>query len=99
MIDQLLGANGATVLLWKATLANPAGGSAGAAVTVAVSGIVDSFGVGLLPASGTYNVQVTPSQGALVSVSSKTASGFSITLTPLPLVTLAAGTFDVVVLV
>jgi hypothetical protein len=70
-------------------VANAAGGSAGAAVTTAVSAN--------LPAA--YTVQVTPSQACFVSVTSKTSSGFSVVLTPtLGSVTLAAGTFDVVVL-
>ena len=72
-------------------VANPAGGSPGAAVTVAITGLV-------LPAS--YSVQITPGSGVIASVlqSSKTNSGFSIVLTPLSSsATVAAGSFDAMV--
>ena len=72
-------------------VANVAGGSNGAAVTTAVS-----FPAGSLPPN--YLVHVTPSQAAMVSVTNKTSSGFNVVLTPLSTVTLAAGTFDVLVI-
>ena len=66
-----------------------AAGAAGAAVTVVVTGLN-------LPL--VYGVQATPSQPALVSVSAKTQTGFTVTLTPLSgTVSLAAGTVDIVV--
>ena len=72
-------------------VASAAGGSAGAAVTVPVS-----F-PGSLPAN--YAVIVTASQDATAYVTAKTASGFSVVLSPrLAANTLAAGTFDTVVL-
>jgi hypothetical protein len=70
---------------------NVAGGSAGAAVTVAISGLT-------LPAA--YAVHVTPGSAVIASVlqSSKTNSGFSIVLTPLSSsATVAAGAIDVTV--
>jgi cytoskeletal protein RodZ len=72
-------------------VANLAGGSAGVAVTTAVA-----FAPGALPAS--YAVHVTPSQACFISVTTKTNTGFNVVLTPTTgSVTLAAGTFDVVV--
>lgn len=69
--------------------ANGAGGSAGAAVTVAITGLQ-------LPP--TYSVQGCMSQAGDLSVSSKTQTGFTVTLTPpSSSVTLAAGTFDVTI--
>jgi len=65
-------------------------GSNGAAVSTPVS-----FPAGALPPN--YAVHVTPSQAAMASVSAKISSGFSVTLTPLSTVTLAAGVFDVLV--
>lgn len=68
-------------------VANAAGASAGAAVTVVVSGIKG------LPAN--FGVQVNPGQDATWYVTSKTSSGFTITLNPrLAANTLAAGTID-----
>lgn len=70
-------------------VANVAAGSAGTAVTTAVS-------MSGLPSS--YSVVVNPGQDATWYVSGKTASGFNVVLTPrLAANTLAAGTFDVVV--
>ncbi|GEM_PF-5735931 len=70
-------------------VANAAGGGAGAAVVTAVS-------VPGLPAS--YSVLVNPGQDATAFVSGKTSTGFNVTLTPrLAANTLAAGTFDVVI--
>lgn len=71
-------------------VANLAGGGAGTAVTTAVAFVNQE-----LPP--TYNVQVTPNQAAMASVTAKTANGFNVTLTPLATITLAAGTFDVLV--
>jgi hypothetical protein len=60
----------------------------GASATVAISGLT-------LPAS--YAVHATPSQPAIVSVSAKTFSGFTLTLTPISSTeTLSAGTVDVI---
>lgn len=69
---------------------NAAGGSAGAAVVTPVS-------VGNeLPDN--YSVVVNPGQDATWYVSGKTNSGFNVTLNPrLATNTLAAGTFDVVI--
>ena len=70
-------------------IANVVGGGAGLAVTTAITGLK-------LPAS--YTVLVQPNQDATAFVTSKTATGFSVTLTPrLAANTLAAGTFDVVI--
>lgn len=73
----------------KVGITNGAGGGAGAAVTVAVAFTG-------LPAA--YGVLVAPNQDATAFVSSKTATGFNVTLTPrLAASTLASGTFDVFV--
>lgn len=77
-------------------LANAAGSDLGVPVTTAVEFTDRDLGVGILPA--VYAVLVTPSQACMVSVTGKTTSGFSVTLTPDIEVVLAAGTFDVVVL-
>ena len=70
--------------------ANAAGGSAGASVTLAFTGLT-------LPA--TYAVLAQPSQDAFVAVTTKTQTGFDVVLTPTSgTVTLAAGTVDIVVL-
>ncbi len=73
-------------------VANAAGSGAGAAVTVAVTGLV-------LPPS--YSVVVNPGQDAtwFVSQSSKTGAGFTVTLNPrLAANTLAAGAIDITIL-
>jgi len=71
-------------------VANVAGGSAGAAVVTAVA-------MKNLPES--YSVLVNPGQDATWFVSGKTNSGFNVTLNPrLSTNTLAAGSFDVVVI-
>lgn len=68
-------------------VANAAGGGAGAAVTVVVSGLKG------LPSN--FGVLVNPGQDATWFVSSKTSTGFTITLTPrLAANTLASGTVD-----
>jgi hypothetical protein len=70
-------------------LATPAGGGAGAAVSVVVSGLS-------LPAN--YSVSVMPSQDAVPFVTAKTGAGFTITLNPrLAANTLAVGTVDVLI--
>ena len=70
-------------------LANAAGSGAGAAVVTAVA-------VANLPAK--YTVVVNPGQDATWFVSAKTSNGFNVTLNPrLAVNTLAAGTFDVLV--
>jgi hypothetical protein len=72
-------------------LANLAGGGAGQSVTTAVT-----FAEPLPPS---YTVLVQPNQDATAYVSGKTANGFNVVLTPrLAANTLAASTFDVVVL-
>jgi len=72
-------------------VANVAGGSAGASVVTAVA-------INDLPASATYNVQVTPNQDARAFVSGKTQTGFNVTLIPGSAAnTLAAGTFDLLI--
>lgn len=77
-------------LLMKKQLAHAAGGSAGAAVTVALSGLS-------LPAS--YTVQATPSQDATTWVTNRTQAGFTVNIAPrLAASTLAAGAIDVVVM-
>jgi len=68
-------------------VANAAGGGAGTSVTVAVSGLKN------LPAN--FGVLVNPGQDATWWISSKTATGFTINLSPrLAASTLAAGTVD-----
>lgn len=70
-------------------LANAAGGSAGAAVTVAVTGLS-------LPAK--YFVSVSPNQDARWYISAKTQSGFTVNLLPgLASETIAAGTIDLAI--
>lgn len=71
---------------------NAVGGAAGASVTTTVT----------LPASANlptnYSVLVNPGQDATWYVNAKTANSFNVVLTPrLAANTLAAGTFDVVV--
>jgi hypothetical protein len=80
-----------TILGMQLGLTNAAGGGAGLAVTTAVTFAEP------LPAS--YTVLVQPNQDATAYVSSKTASGFNVVITPrLAATTLSAGTFDVIVL-
>lgn len=68
-----------------------AGGGAGQAVTIAVT-----FATGELPA--TYSVFANASQDATAYVSSKTSSGFNVTITPrLAATTLGSGTVDLLV--
>jgi hypothetical protein len=84
----------ATTIAAEANIANPAGSGAGASVSVTINNLVDQFGTGRLP--NNYAVTVTPSQACASSVTNKNNSGFTVTLTPLS-GTLAAGTFDFVV--
>jgi hypothetical protein len=87
------------IALFAATVANAAGSGAGASVTVTVNNIIDSFGDGLLPSDTDYVVNALASQPATVTVSGKTASGFTLTLAPISSgTTLAAGTIDVMVM-
>ena len=77
-------------------VANAAGGSAGAAVTTAIT-FEDAFGNGLLPSA--YTAYVMPSQNCFATISSRTATGFNVILTPSPsTATLQAGSFDVSVI-
>jgi hypothetical protein len=79
------------VMLSNFSVPNAAGGSAGAAVTVAI----------LMQLPAKYTVLVNPDQDATayVAQSSKSTSGFTITLNPrLSANTLAAGVLDVTVL-
>lgn len=72
-------------------VANLIGGGAGAAVVTAVA-----F---LEPLPAAYQVIVSCGQDATAFVSGKTATGFNVTLEPrLAANTLAAGTFDVLVI-
>jgi hypothetical protein len=74
-------------------------GGAGAAVTVNVVFDTATDYDAILPADTAYTIEATPSQACAVSYSSKTTTGFTLTLTPLSGgVTLAAGTVDVKVL-
>jgi hypothetical protein len=80
-----------------ANVPNLAGSGNGSPVSISLaSAFVDSFGNGVLP-SLNYSVLITPSQSCWASVSGKTSSGFTVTLTPDSGVTLAAGSFDVLV--
>ena len=72
-----------------------AAGSGDEPVTVTISNLTDQYGNGLLPAN--YAVAVSPSQACAVSISSKTTSGFQVTLTPLT-GNIAAGSFDAIVI-
>jgi hypothetical protein len=76
-------------------VSNAGGGSPNAAVTTSVS-FTDRFGNGRLPTLN-YAVCVTPSQLCSVAITAKTNAGFNVVLTPPSGGTLAAGTFDVIV--
>ena len=72
---------------FQSGVANVAGGGAGASVTITVTGLKN------LPAN--YVVVVNPGQAATYYVSSKTSTGFVITITPvLATTTLSVGTID-----
>lgn len=76
-------------------VANAAGGGAGAAVTVALP---NAFPGGELPADGSYSVSVDAGQACVTAVTAKTATGFTLTLTPYPATaTFAAGKLQIVV--
>jgi hypothetical protein len=95
---RLIGENG--LMATFVALPNNANGAgtAGANVTTSLAtSFQDGFGVGTLPDD--YCVIVSPSAPAIASVSGKTSSGFSVILSPITAsATIAAGTFDVVVL-
>ena len=81
---------GALMVGMQLSVANAVGGGAGQAVTVAVTGLKN------LPAK--YGVMVSPGQDATWFVSSKTSTGFTVTLNPrLAANTLAAGTIDLLI--
>lgn len=76
----------------RQAIANVIGGGAGLSVVTAVT-----FPAGALPAN--YTVLVNPKQDATWFTSGHTSTGFNVTLFPrLAASTLAAGTFDLVVL-
>ena len=78
------------IAFFQNTITSAAGSGAGP-VTTAVT-----FS-GELPA--TYNAFVTPNINATASITNKTSSGFNVVLNPpLASATLAAGTFDVLVI-
>jgi hypothetical protein len=78
------------------TAPNVAGGSAGATVTINVSKLSGDGVTPGLPAN--YYVHMTPNQpNAFATVSNKTTTGFTITLSPLSTYTIVAGTVDFIV--
>ena len=80
------------ISFYSNAIASSAGGSAGGSVTVAVT-----FSGAELPS--TYTAVATPSVNATAAITSKTNTGFNVVLTPVvATTTLAAGTFDVIVL-
>lgn len=80
------------VVALKTGIANAAGGAAGAAVTTAVTLSQE------LPTNYGVFVTVDNTVSASVAITGKTANGFNVVLTPNPATaTLAAGTFDVLV--
>jgi hypothetical protein len=95
---RLIGENGLMATYVALPNVANAGGTAGANVTVSLAtSFQDGFGVGMLP--NDYVVVVTPSAPAIPSVTSKTTSGFSVVLSPITAsATVAAGTFDVLIL-
>jgi hypothetical protein len=78
------------------TAPNIAGGSAGATVIINVSKL---SGDGVTPGLPTnYYVHMTPNQpNVFASISNKTSTGFTITLTPLSTYQIIAGTVDYIV--
>jgi hypothetical protein len=92
--------SGKFIVLAETSVANAAGSGDGASVTTSLT-FEDQFGNGRLPGDsgqGRYAVTVSPSQPCFWTVTNKTASGFSVVLTPTSSgVPLAAGTFDVLV--
>jgi hypothetical protein len=98
VINCTISADGNAQMIYaaRANVANAAGGSAGTAVTTALT-FVDEYGVGVLPAE--YAVVVTPSQACFATVTNKTTSGFNVVLAPTGSgITLAGGTFDALVM-
>jgi len=72
------------------SVANPAGGSAGASVAVSVT-CQDS----VLPPSGQYTVDIELGQDATWYITGKSSAGFTVNLQPrLASATLAAGVFN-----
>lgn len=96
LVNRLVGASGYQPVVAAAYNVPNGAGSGSSPVTVSMS-FTDMFGVGQLPASGAYSAHVTPSQACFVSITSKTASGFNVVLTPLSTGSIAAGSFDVLV--
>jgi hypothetical protein len=79
------------------SFANAAGSGQGATVTVQCN-FVGQWGQPLLPSPSSYVVSVAASQACFHSVSNKTASGFTVVLTPTSsTATLAAGSIDCIV--
>jgi hypothetical protein len=72
---------------------NAAGTVAGAAVTTVVP-LPTNLHVSFQAGSSGYGVVVTPNQNCSAAVINKTSTGFSVVLTPPSGVTLAAGSFD-----
>jgi hypothetical protein len=95
---QILGANGFLPSIQIIPNVPNIGGSAGTHVTTSLAtSFQDQFGTPFLP--NDYCVMVTPNQDCMASVTGKTTSGFSVTLTPKTAsATIAARNFDVVVL-
>ena len=95
-VNYLVGASGYQPAVAAAYNISNSAGSGSSPVSVSVA-FTDQFGVGELPAGGAYAVSVSPSQACFVSISNKTASGFTVVLTPSSGENIAAGTFDVLV--
>jgi hypothetical protein len=85
-------------VLHTTTVTHPAGGAAGAAVVISHTKISGDGTTPGLPARG-YQVVATPSQSNVtVSITNKTTTGFTITLTPIiSSYQIVAGTVDYVV--
>jgi hypothetical protein len=95
---RLIGENGLMASFVALPNVANTGGTGGSNVTVSLAtSFQDGYGVGTLP--NDYVVVVSPSAPAIPSVTGKTTSGFSVVLSPITAsATVAAGTFDVVVL-
>jgi hypothetical protein len=94
IVNRLVGGNGyAPTVAAIPNMPNPSG-SAGSPVSVTIDNLVDSLGNGMLPVTGSYGVVVSPSQACIASVTNKTASGFTVVLTPVGGAAIQAGTFD-----
>ena len=80
------------ITYYSNAIASTAGSGAGASVTIAVT-----FSGAELPS--TYTAVATPNVNATVAITGKSNTGFNVVLTPVVATsTLAAGTFDVIVL-